>query len=212
MAPSKLFERSYLVALVLSCCFFLFLWHGSGHSQDQGFDKALRKRAYKRNTCDYETFAAVAVLKGASAVTGTVKFRQEGPVTYITGTIQGLDKSALRGMHIHTLGDLTNGCNSTGVHYNPKNVTHGDAPDPDGHVGDLGNIQSDDQGVAQLNITSTKIRLDGRFGVVGRALVVHTGTDDLGTVDNDGSRATGNSGGRAACGIIGIADPTAPTP
>lgn len=69
-----------------------------------------------------------------------------------------------------TLGDLTSGCNSTGLHYNPHNVTHSDAPDPNGHVGDLGNIQSDDQGVAHLNITSTKIRLDGRFSVVGCVL------------------------------------------
>lgn len=29
------------------------------------------------------------------------------------------------------------------------------------------------------------------------------GTDDLGTQDNEGSRTTGNAGGRAACGVIG---------
>jgi hypothetical protein len=29
------------------------------------------------------------------------------------------------------------------------------------------------------------------------------GTDDLGTKDNEGSRTTGNAGGRAACGVIG---------
>lgn len=61
MAASKLFERSYLVALVLSCCLFLFLWHGSDHSQDQGFNKALLKRAYKRNTCDYEPLAVCMI-------------------------------------------------------------------------------------------------------------------------------------------------------
>ena len=130
---------------------------------------------------------------------GTLNFRQEGPVTYITGTIQGLDKDAQRGMHIQsvcplsvsytphrhhynsrvptltklprsTFGDLTNGCNSTGLHYNPLNVTHGGLGDNEGHVGDLGNIQADDQGVAHINITSKKIRLDGRFSVLGCVL------------------------------------------
>lgn len=29
------------------------------------------------------------------------------------------------GFHIHELGDLSNGCNSTGSHYNPLNKNHG---------------------------------------------------------------------------------------
>jgi len=169
----------------------------------------LRKRTYNNATCHHEPLAAIAVLKGASSVNGTLNFRQEGPVTHITGTIQGLDKGSLRGMHVHTLGDLSNGCNSTGLHYNPHNVTHGGLGDNEGHVGDLGNIKADDQGVAHINITSKKIRLDGRFSVLGRTVVVHAGTDDLGTKGDNGSLSTGNSGGRAACGIIGVADPKA---
>lgn len=68
------------------------------------------------------------------------------------------------------LGDLTNGCNSSALHYNPHNVTHGDVTSEVRHVGDLGNILSDDQGVALLNITSDLIRLDGRFSVLAYVL------------------------------------------
>jgi Cu/Zn superoxide dismutase len=64
-------------------------------------------------------------------------------------------------------GDLTNGCNSTGLHYNPHNVTHGGPKDDEGHVGDLGNIQADDKGVACIDIWSSKIRLDGPTSVLG---------------------------------------------
>ena len=49
-------------------------------------------------------------------------------------------------------------------------MTHGGAGDNEGHVGDLGNIQADDQGVARFNITSMKIRLDGRFSVLACVL------------------------------------------
>ena len=34
------------------------------------------------------------------------------------------------GFHIHASGDLSNGCQSTGPHYNPKGVNHG-KPGPD---------------------------------------------------------------------------------
>lgn len=39
---------------------------------------------------------------------------------------------------------------------------------------------------------------------MGRAIVVHTGTDDLGLGGNEGSLKNGNSGGRAGCGVIGM--------
>ncbi|GBL73650.1 hypothetical protein AVEN_16075-1, partial [Araneus ventricosus] len=29
------------------------------------------------------------------------------------------------GFHVHTSGDMSNGCQSTGSHYNPKNANHG---------------------------------------------------------------------------------------
>ena len=60
----------------------------------------------------------VAVLRGDSAVGGTVTFEQssETSPTTITYDIKGSDASAERGMHIHQFGDNTNGCTSAGPH------------------------------------------------------------------------------------------------
>jgi len=44
----------------------------------------------------------------------------------------------------------------------------------------------------------------GPFGIIGRTLVLHQLEDDLGLVGNEGSRASGNSGRRIACGVVGI--------
>lgn len=41
--------------------------------------------------------------------------------------------------------------------------------------------------------------------MVGRSVVVHSGTDDLGRGNHPDSKTTGNSGTRLACGVIGLA-------
>ncbi|PPR04078.1 hypothetical protein CVT24_010651 [Panaeolus cyanescens] len=147
---------------------------------------------------------AVAVLSGPGTVTGTVLFEQEQPngkVT-VTGKIRGLDPNALRGFHIHKSGDLTNGCISAGPHFNPFEHTHGAPSDVNRHVGDLGNIKTDASGDAEFVIQDKQISLNGLTSIIGRAVVVHGGTDDLGKGHNPESLLTGNAGARVACGVI----------
>ena len=42
----------------------------------------------------------------------------------------------------------------------------------------------------------------GVTNVLGRAIVVHAGPDDLGLGNHDSSMTTGNAGGRVGCGVI----------
>ncbi|ORY26870.1 superoxide dismutase Cu-Zn [Naematelia encephala] len=150
---------------------------------------------------------AVAVLKGDSSVQGTIKFEQEAagaPVT-VTGEIKNLDPSAERGFHVHQFGDNTNGCVSAGAHFNPLGKNHGAPEDAERHVGDLGNVKTDSAGTATIKITDKHISLFGAESIIGRSVVVHSGTDDLGKGGHADSLKTGNAGGRAACGVIGIA-------
>uniref|UniRef100_H2YL26 Superoxide dismutase [Cu-Zn] n=1 Tax=Ciona savignyi TaxID=51511 RepID=H2YL26_CIOSA len=148
---------------------------------------------------------AVCVLKGEQGVTGIVKFSQQadGSPCKITGELTGL-AAGKHGFHIHQYGDHTNGCTSTGGHFNPQNKEHG-APDvSERHFGDLGNVTADASGTATVDITDNLVTLTGEFSVVGRAVVVHAGEDDLGLGGFEDSKTTGHAGGRLACGVIGI--------
>ena len=129
--------------------------------------------------------------------------QKPGKVTVITGQITGL-KPGMHGFHIHEFGDLSKGCESAGGHYNPTGVSHGDLNR--GHVGDLGNIEANDQGVASFTINASRVNLMGEESVVGRSIVVHSGEDDLGKGGDAESLKTGNSGSRVGCGVIRLAE------
>ncbi|KAJ5649609.1 uncharacterized protein N7484_003332 [Penicillium longicatenatum] len=150
---------------------------------------------------------AVAVIRGDSKIAGTVTFEQadESVPTTVTWNITGNDANAERGFHIHQFGDNTNGCTSAGPHFNPFGKTHGAPTDADRHVGDLGNFKTDAEGNANGSVQDKLIKLIGAESVLGRTLVVHAGTDDLGKGGNEESKKTGNAGARPACGVIGIA-------
>ncbi|KAN0089334.1 cupper/zinc superoxide dismutase [Hyaloscypha variabilis] len=150
---------------------------------------------------------AVATVRGDSKITGTVTFEQESESspTTITWDITGNDPNAERGIHVHTFGDNTNGCTSAGPHFNPYGKTHGAPTDEIRHVGDLGNFKTDAQGNGKGSTTDKLIKLIGPESVIGRTVVVHSGTDDLGKGGNEESKKTGNAGTRPACGVIGIA-------
>lgn len=149
---------------------------------------------------------AVAILKGAK-VSGIVNFEQssENEPTTISYEFTGNDPNALRGFHVHEWGDLTNGCVTAGPHFNPFKKTHGSLTSEVRHVGDMGNVQTDANGVAKGTLTDSLIKLIGPTSIIGRAVVIHAGQDDLGQGGNEESLKTGNAGGRAACGVIGLA-------
>nr|CAD2164920.1 unnamed protein product [Meloidogyne enterolobii] len=107
---------------------------------------------------------AICVLNGDGDknVKGTIRFSQEkeGSPTRIEGEITGLSPG-LHGFHVHAYGDLTNGCVSAGPHYNPTNMTHGGPLDEVRHVGDLGNVHANEDGIAEIDFKDGKISLVG---------------------------------------------------
>ena len=141
-----------------------------------------------------------------SSVRGVVSFYQESPAdsTKIVANVWGLNPNSLHGFHIHEWGDLTKGCDSAGPHFNPHGKSHGAPSSPERHVGDLGNIKTNERGAGFISTTDQLISLFGDYSVVGRSVVIHEGEDDLGRGASEASKTTGNSGGRLGCGVIGL--------
>ncbi len=137
--------------------------------------------------------AVIMPTKG-SKVRGMLKLMQMGDDLRLTGKIRNLTPGD-HGFHIHEFGDFRDmdGGTSAGGHFNPSGVPHGSIGH--GHVGDLGNITADSEGVATVDITveATKLHF-----VLGRAFVVHADKDDL------TSQPSGNAGARVALGLIGV--------
>lgn len=82
-------------------------------------------------------------------------------------------------------------------------LSHGALTSDMRHVGDLGNVIADENGVVSTTLTDSLLTLSGARSIIGRAIVVHTGEDDLGLGGHPDSKKTGNAGGRAGCGVIG---------
>lgn len=147
---------------------------------------------------------AVSVLHPTknSSVTGTVHFAQEeANGVRVTAAVDGISPGK-HGFHIHELGDCSalDGT-SAGGHYNPQRLPHAGPDQVKRHEGDLGNLEADTAGHANYDHVDNHLSLNGTHSIVGRAVIVHVGEDDL------VSQPTGNAGGREACGVIGIAKP-----
>ena len=157
--------------------------------------------------CVYEKRRAVVRLaeNEDSGVSGIVVFEQANSKSnvVITARVRGLYPRAKHAFHIHTYGDLSEGCKSTGSHYNPFNSEHGGPGLDERHVEDLGNLETDSFGVVEMKWEDDMISLFGDYSVIGRAITIHLGEDMFGLRELDHSR--GNPMQRIACGVIGIA-------
>jgi len=152
------------------------------------------------------THHAVAVVRNAQ-ISGVIHFSQNtpsGPVT-VTGRVEGLTPGE-HGFHIHQLGDTQAGCKSMKGHFNPLELSHGAPGDTYRHVGDLGNIRADQDGVAIIDMEDKLLSLTGINNILARGVVIHAGVDDMGKGGDDGSLKTGNAGGRVACAVIARSD------
>lgn len=145
--------------------------------------------------------------KDLPEVNGHVLFKQQYP----QGTLKVLfnlngfpsdesPESQSRAIHIHQYGDLSQGCQSTGGHYNPLKVSH------PSHPGDFGNFVAVQGRIHKM--IDCEATLFGELSALGRAVVIHEKVDDLGRGGDSGSLLHGNAGRRVACCVVGIASPS----
>jgi Cu-Zn family superoxide dismutase len=139
-------------------------------------------------------------------IKGTVKFTEDlvNNQIKIELNITGLKSNSLHGFHVHEAGDLSDKCTSMCAHFNPNKKTHGCPGMKERHVGDLGNINANNKGVAKYTFYDNVIKLRGtKSNIIGRGLIIHEDEDDCGKGDNPESLKTGNAGKRIACAVIG---------
>jgi Cu-Zn family superoxide dismutase len=149
---------------------------------------------------------AIAVFDGK--VKGTVRFTEtlDQTAVKIEVELSGLKKNAKHGFHVHEAGDLTDHCESLCAHFNPYGKKHGAPGDKERHVGDLGNLSTDEYGRVSHIFYDSLIKLRGtKSNILGRGLIVHAEPDDCGRGSNEASLINGNAGKRIACAIIGYA-------
>jgi len=104
-------------------------------------------------------------------------------------------------MHFHEFGKCdAPDYKSSGGHYNPAGVAHGDVADGP-HAGDMMNIEISDDGAGEFNVKNMKVNL--RAGSLpalmdgdGTAFIIHGGADDY------KSQPSGAAGPRVACAVI----------
>lgn len=146
--------------------------------------------------------SAVAELKPTEGSTtkGRIIFRMEGDSVKVTGNISGLKPNSEHGFHVHEKGDCSApDASSAKGHFQLEGQKHGAPGEKGVHVGDMGNISTDANGVATVDLslpTSQMTLGEGAHNIIGRGLIVHKDRDDLKT------QPTGNAGGRAACAVI----------
>lgn len=132
---------------------------------------------------------------GESRVTGQVNFQATEGGVQVTAEINGLEPGN-HGFHIHTYGNCTaTDGTSAGGHFNPGNNEHSSPIVTNRHMGDMGNITANEDGVAIIDYVDNAISIDQ---IIGRGIIVHAGEDDL------TSQPSGAAGARIGCGVIGI--------
>jgi Cu-Zn family superoxide dismutase len=139
----------------------------------------------------------VIVPMGDHKANGVIMLTQTEKGVQLEGEIKGL-KPGEHGFHIHEFGDLraADGT-SAGGHYNPQNKPHAGPHDAERHVGDLGNVKANGEGVAKIDVLAEGAHL---HYIIGRSLVVHADVDDFKT-----QKPPGNAGARVGVGVIGVA-------
>lgn len=139
-----------------------------------------------------------------SKVEGTVTFTQTDEGIKVEAKLSGLTPGD-HGFHVHEKGDCSSpDAKSAGGHFNPGKVDHGAPGSAAHHTGDLGNIVAGEDGTAEMMVDLPKTHLsldeDAINSIIGKAVIVHGGADDM------KSQPSGNAGPRVGCGVVALAE------
>ena len=129
-------------------------------AQTDGKKARMNERGMRDRMQKFTKLIAIIHPVGESGVNGSVAFEKAGDGVKVTANIRGLEPNSKHGFHVHEFGDLGSAdASSAGSHFNPEGHEHA-LPDKDmRHAGDLGNLEADGDGNANMEITVQNLRL-----------------------------------------------------
>lgn len=138
--------------------------------------------------------------KSDSNVQGTVTFSEKEGMVMMHATFSGLTPGE-HAIHLHETSDCSAADGtSTGGHWNPTSEPHGQWGAETGyHKGDIGNFTADADGAAMVHFETDQWCIgcgDPNKDILGKAVIVHQGTDDF------TSQPSGAAGARISCGGV----------
>lgn len=138
--------------------------------------------------------------KSNSNVTGNVTFKEHNNKVTMIAVINGLNEGE-HAIHIHESSDCSSDDGkSSGGHWNPTAQPHGQWGSETGyHKGDIGNFTANAEGKGSISVTTDEWCIgcgDDTKDILGKAIIVHEGVDDL------ESQPSGAAGARVSCGGI----------
>jgi Cu-Zn family superoxide dismutase len=207
----KKFKNLLPLASVMLGCSLIFSCNNtdkktgtSTYSDTTKVDNTMNKMEPVTDTMTVPTAThAEATISGTypdTVVNGSATFEtmSDGQVKMILNITVAAKANKTVAVHIHEHGDCADNGNASHGHWNPTNAQHGKWGSGNFHSGDIGNVKLDAKGKGTLTLTTDLWTLGGMANknILGKAMIVHGGTDDYTT------QPTGNAGSRIGCGVI----------
>jgi superoxide dismutase, Cu-Zn family len=150
----------------------------------------------------------VQLVDASGASAGVVRLIQQGSTVIVRAQTEGLTPG-FHGFHVHSVGECVAPFTSAGGHYNPTAAGHGS------HAGDMPSLLVLDDGTAQLQFATDNFTVAELFDADGTAIIVHALPDNFANIPtryqsttegpfgpDSATLATGDAGGRVACGVV----------
>ncbi len=169
--------------------------HGSGHGAATGSGETLT--------------ANLALVDGTEVATATIEFNDDYATVTVETTTAGELTPGFHGLHIHQVGTCEGDFTSAGGHFQ----TEGHSGHPSS--GDLSSLQVRSDGSAKLVTTTDAFTAEDLLAGSKTAIVIHEKADNFGNIPaekyqqvngtpgpDQQTLATGDAGGRVACGVL----------
>ncbi|PIY11902.1 MAG: superoxide dismutase, partial [Flavobacteriaceae bacterium CG_4_10_14_3_um_filter_33_47] len=173
MKKTSIFTLALLIVLTVGC-------KNEKKETEQKVEEPITEKVEQTSNVEVIKFSLEP--KSDSNVSGTVTFTQENGSVTMVAEMEGLTEG-IHAIHIHEKADCSSpDGKSTGGHWNPTAQPHGKWGAEEGyHKGDIGNFIADASGKGSITFTTDQWCIgcgDEAKDILGKAVIVHAGTDD----------------------------------